>query len=115
MRRPINWVVVLISLCVLYAGTTLPGRGLGGSDSASGDNPLHHASEFDALPADASAPPAVTLREFRATYTAEPAVLILRDGARSDSAETHDHESFTYIAGLDDYSADEPSMWTRAR
>jgi hypothetical protein len=82
MRRPINWVVVLISICVLFVGTTLPGCGEARADSASGDNGA--AEDLFGLVSDSAELDAL-LRTARAEggepYIVEPAVLTFRDDA----------------------------------
>lgn len=74
MRRPINWVVVLISICFLLANTTLTGRGIGGLYSASGDSPSSSNELF-----------AMTLSDVGTRYAVEPAVVVTLDDEFSDS------------------------------
>ncbi len=82
MRRPINWVVVLISICVLFVGTTLPGCGEARADSASGDNAA--AGDLFGLVSDTAEADAL-LRSVQVDggepYLVEPAVLTFRDDA----------------------------------
>jgi hypothetical protein len=97
MRRPINRLVVLLSLVALIAGTTLPGCGSsGGSDPGEPVDPpaaagmlrqVSDAAELEqvfkgalsdvaatAVPEDAAASPGVSLPGFSGTYTVEAGV-----------------------------------------
>jgi hypothetical protein len=91
MGRPINWFVVLISICLLFANTTLTGRGIGGDYSAPGDSP----SSAEALLRKA-------LADVGTTYVARPAVVVTLDDALPESAALQQHRAFKYLAHLDD-------------
>ncbi len=89
MRRPINWFVVLFSICVLLTSMTLSGNGAGRADSAADDNhptiglfrqvvdareleTLHDDALVTARAAPVPTPAVATLMDFRARYTVEP-------------------------------------------
>ncbi len=91
MGRPINWFVVLISICLLFANTTLTGRGIGGDHSASGDSP----SAAEALLRRA-------LADVGTTYVARPAVVVTLDDALPESAALRERRSSRYLAHLDE-------------
>ena len=91
MGRPIDWFVVLISICVLLANTTLTGRGIDGDYSAPGDSP----PAADALLRKA-------LADVGTTFVAKPAVVVTLDDALPESAALQERRSFKYLAHLDD-------------
>ena len=91
MGRPINWFVVLISICLLFANTTLTGRGIGGDYSAPGDSP----SADEVLLRKA-------LADVGTTYVARPAVVVTLDDALPESSALQQRRAFKHLAHLDD-------------